>query len=152
MRTDNLNARTKAIAYVRSSTAQHVVDSEQICFQTQRIIEYAKSNSFKLENVYTDSGCIDDNLFARETMLFDLSQRSDTNELVLLVDDISNLGRNLSVNLDIRDKIHQCGVEIIVIGMEDLNKETADLVMRMRIAHTEYEDNLVEEVISIQED
>lgn len=102
---------TPAYIYCRVSSAKQVREGHGLQSQETRCRDFAKHNNYEIAGVYHDEG-VSGGLIDRpgiQNMLLALSKHNDSEQPVVLIDDISRLARGLQAHFELRTAISTAG-------------------------------------------
>ena len=105
-----MTQRRKAVIYCRVSSPKQVKEGHGLQSQETRCREYAKHKGYKVIDVFKDEG-ITGKLLDRpniQKMLVFLKAHKKEN-LVVIIDDISRLARNIETHIKLRSSIAEAG-------------------------------------------
>lgn len=101
----------RAVVYARVSSAAQVAKGHGIASQETRCREFARMKGYEVAEVFRDEA-ISGGIMDRPgmlAMLDYLDRNRSSGPIVVIIDDISRLARNIRAHLDLRDAINEAG-------------------------------------------
>ncbi len=105
------NTLTRAVIYARVSSTAQVTRGHGLGSQETRCRDYARHKNYEIAEVFRDEG-VSGGLIDRpgmQAMLSYLRKESKGGAVVVLIDDISRLARDIKAHLDLRSAIGDAG-------------------------------------------
>ncbi|HUU97895.1 MAG TPA: recombinase family protein [Phycisphaerae bacterium] len=136
---------SKAIGYVRVSTADQAINGVSVDAQTARIRAWCDANGYELAGVHTDAG-LSGKRAGNRAGLQDALATVCKLRGVLVVYSLSRLARSTRDAIDIADRLHRAGADLVSLT-ESIDTTTAagKMVFRMLAVLAEFERDLVSE-------
>jgi DNA invertase Pin-like site-specific DNA recombinase len=141
-----MKARSKvAIGYVRVSTEGQATNGVSLDAQRDRIQVWAESNGYTLAAVHVDSGISGGKLTNRPAAQKAIGEACKR-RAALVVYSLSRLARSTRDAIDISEKLHKAGADLVSLS-ESIDTTTAagKMVFRMLAVLAEFERDLVSE-------
>ena len=136
---------SKAIGYVRVSTADQAVNGVSVDAQTARIRAWCDGNGYELAGIHTDAGLSGKRAGNRPGLQRALAGACKLRG-VLVVYSLSRLARSTRDAIDIAERLHKAGADLVSLT-ESIDTTTAagKMVFRMLAVLAEFERDLVSE-------
>ena len=105
------NQTQQAVIYARVSGAKQVREGDGLASQESRCREYAKFKGYEVINIFTDdvSGKATARVGMQSMLGFLHMNASTSDEIVVIIDDISRLARGLTAHLELRQSLSKAG-------------------------------------------
>ena len=135
----------RAIGYVRVSTADQAINGVSVDAQTARIRAWCDANGYELAGIHTDAGLSGKRAGNRPGLQRALAAVCKLRG-VLVVYSLSRLARSTRDAIDIADRLHRAGADLVSLT-ESIDTTTAagKMVFRMLAVLAEFERDLVSE-------
>lgn len=126
-----------AVGYCRVSTEAQAIEGMSIETQRKRIEEYCKLKQWNLIKIYEDAGISGGTMDRPGIQLLKEELKSDT---VVIITDISRLGRNLYDALQFRNTLKETGSELACIsGDLDFTTPVGNMLFNILMSVSEME-------------
>lgn len=137
--------KTPAISYIRVSTERQAAEGVSLSAQTERIKAWAKFNDHEVVSSFEDAGISGSKMKTRPGLLAALDAACKTKG-TLVVYSLSRLARSTRDALEISDRLHKAGANLVSIT-ENLDTTSAAGIMIFGILAVlcEFEKNVISE-------
>ncbi len=137
---------SKAMGYVRVSTAGQAIDGVSIDAQRARIEAWCQANGCTLAGVHIDSGLSGKRADNRPALQLALSEVCNVPGAVLVVYSLSRLARSTKDAIGIAERLNKSGADLVSLSEKiDTTSATGKLVFRMLAVLAEFERDLIAE-------